>query len=173
MFNGRPNDYITAIRSGNSAAYQDYFLGFAHLHHLKILNCYTLTAEVTWRSLVFPNASRRRTISNGADAPMRLRAVGRALSVEVVLLHYALKSFSFRSTDYIDEIACLKLRDAQIDIAFRKVTLQAKLAHKFVRLDSGFLELPKQRLGNPRFLLHAETNLHGRISLVLFGQPAQ
>src|SRR6266403_2030725 len=99
--------------------------------------------------------------------------MGRALSVEVVLLHYALKSLSFRSTDYIDEIAWLKLRNAQIDIAFGEIACKAKLAHKFVRLDSGFLELPKQRLGNPRFLLHAETNLHGRISLVLFGQPAQ
>ena len=90
--------------------------------------------------MVFPNTARRRTIADRTDAPMRFRTVCRALSVEVVLLHHALKSFSLRSSNHIDIVARLKLRNAQIDLAFRKIAGQAKLAHEFLRLDASLFE---------------------------------
>jgi len=78
---------------------------------------------VTWHTLVLPNASRRGTIANRADAPVRFRPVRRALPSEVVLLHHALKAFAFRAADYIDEVAWLKLRNAQVDLALGKIVL--------------------------------------------------
>src|SRR6266540_6957151 len=116
-------------------------------------------AQVTWHSLIFPNAPWRRPIAHCADAPVRFRTVRRALSMKVVLLHHTLEPFSFRSANHIYIVACLKLGNAQIDLAFGKISCQAKLAHKSLRLDPGLLELPKQRLANARFLLHAEPNL--------------
>jgi len=85
--------------------------------------------------------------------------VRRALPMEVVLLHHALKAFAFRAADYIDEVAWLKLRNAQVDLAFGKSVLQAKFAHESLRPDSGLLEFTKQRFADTRFLLHAEPDL--------------
>src|SRR5438132_13317127 len=173
MFYGLAHDYITAIRSRHSATDQNDLFRFAHLHDLKILDCHTLVTEVTRHSLVLPDASWCRTIADRADAPVCFRTVRRALSMKIVLLHHALKSFSFRPANHIHIVACLKLCNAQIDLAFGKISRQAKLAHKFLRLDPGLLELPKQRLANARFLLRTKSNLHRRITFVFFGQPAQ
>jgi len=90
------------------------------LHDLKILHCHTPIAHVTGHTLVLPNASRRGTIANRADAPVRFRTVRRALPSKVVFLHHALKAFAFRAADYIDEVAWLKLRNAQVDLALGK-----------------------------------------------------
>ena len=95
---------------------------------------------MTGHTLVLPNASRRGTIANRADAPVRFRTVRRALPMEVVLLHHALKAFAFRAADYIDEVAWLKLRNAQIDLPFGKILFQAKFTHKPLGLDSGLLK---------------------------------
>ena len=103
---------------------------------------------------------------------MRLRTVRRSLPGEVVLLHHALKTFAFRAANHIDEVAGLKLRNAQVDVAFGKIGLQAKFAYESLRLDSGLFEFTDQRLRHPRFLLHAETDLHRRIAFVVFGQAA-
>src|SRR5215471_16649350 len=96
-----PNDNVTAIRSRNRAANQNHFFGFAYLHHLQVLHSDAFIAEVTWHSHVLPNTPRSRTIADCTNAPVRLRTVRRTLSVEVVLLHYALESFSFRPANYI------------------------------------------------------------------------
>src|SRR5207302_11506038 len=173
MLDSRPHDHVTAVRSRHSATDQNDFFRFAHLHDLKILNCHTLVPEVPWHSLVLPNSARCRTIADCADAPVCFRTVRRTLSMKIMLFHHPLKSFSFRSANHIYIVACLKLCNAQIDLAFGKISPQAKLAHKSLRLDPGLLELPKQRLGNARFLLHAKSNLHGRITFVFCGQPAQ
>src|SRR5436190_4196488 len=109
MFNGRSHNHITAVRARHRAAHQNGFFRFAHLHDLKILHGHTPIAHVTGHTLVLPNASRRGTIANRADAPVRFRTVRRALPSEVVLLHHALKAFAFRAADYIDEVAWLKL----------------------------------------------------------------
>src|SRR5205814_5723031 len=102
--------------------------------------------HMTGHSLVFPNASRRRAIANSTDAPMRFRTVRGPLPVEVVLLHHALKTFAFRAANHIDEVARLKLRHAQVDVAFRKIGLQAKFAHQSMGLSSGLFEFTDQRL---------------------------
>src|SRR5207249_9731143 len=112
MFNGRSNDHIAAVRSRNCAADKNDLFILAHLHHLKVLHRHPLVAEVTWHSLVLPNPSRRRTIADRTNAPVRLRTVRRALPMKVVLLHHTLKSFSLRSADYIDIVTRLKLRNA-------------------------------------------------------------
>src|SRR5207302_10708728 len=108
---------------------------------------------MTRHSLVLPNAAGGRTIADCADAPVCVRTVRRALPGKVMLLHHPLKSFSFRSANHIHILACLKLCNAQIDLAFEKISRQAKLAHKSLRRDPGLLELPKQRLANARVLL--------------------
>src|SRR6266436_9665774 len=97
-------------------------------------------AHVTGHTLVLPNASRCRTITNRADAPVRFRTVRRALPSEVMLLHHALKTFAFRAPNHIDEVARLKLRNAQVDVAFGKIGLQAKFAHESLRFGSGLFE---------------------------------
>ena len=58
---------------------------------------------------------------------MRLRTVRRALPMEVVLLHHALKAFAFRAANHIDEIARLKLRHAQIDFAFGQIAFAGEI----------------------------------------------
>jgi hypothetical protein len=80
----------------------------------------------------FPTAPFRRCV---------LEPCARALSVKVVFLHDPLKSFALRATDDVDEIARLKLRDAQIDLAFRRISFQAKLAQKFFGLGAGLFEV--------------------------------
>src|SRR2546430_10597798 len=140
MFYGWAHDYITAIRSRHSATDQNDFFRFAHLHNLKILNCHTLVTEVTRHSLVLPDASWCRTIADCADAPVCFRTVRRALPVKIVLLHHALKSLSFRSPNHIHIVACLKLRNAQIDLAFGEIASKTKLAHKFLRSDCSLLK---------------------------------
>src|ERR1043165_9759304 len=112
MFNSGPNDHIAAVCAGHSATDQNDFFRFAHLHDLKILNSDALATQVTWHSLILPNAARCRTIADGADAPVGFRTVSRALPREIVLLHHALKAFSLRSANHIDIIAWLKLRHA-------------------------------------------------------------
>src|SRR5262245_1610814 len=144
MLNGRPNDHVAAVRARYGATNQNNFFSLADLHHLEILHRHAIAAQVPWHSHVFPNAAWSRTIAHGADPPVRLRTMRGALSMEVMLLHHALKSFSFRPANHIHVIACLKLCDAQIDLAFGKISCQAKLAHKSLRLDPGLLELPKQ-----------------------------
>jgi hypothetical protein len=72
-------------------------------------------------ALVFPNPSGRGPIADRANAPVRLRTVRRALAMKVVPLHDTLKSFSLRSADYINIVTRLKLRDAEIDLAFGKI----------------------------------------------------
>src|ERR1700757_386535 len=141
MLNGRPNDHIAVVRSRNCAADKNNVFILAYLHHLKVLHRHALVAEVTWHSLVLPNPSRRRTIADRTDAAVGLRTVRRALSMKVVLLHHALKSFSLGSANHIHVIARLKLRNTQVDLAFGKIACEAKLAHKFLRLDSRLLEL--------------------------------
>src|SRR4029077_3371572 len=124
-------------------------------------------------ALVFPNASRSRTIADRANAPVRLRTVRRALPMKVVPLHHTLKSFPFRSANHIDIVARVKLRNAQIDLLFEKIVGQAKLAHEFLRFYACLLELAKQRFGHPRFLLHTEPDLQGGVALVFSGQTTQ
>ena len=46
---------------------------------------------------------------------------------EVVLLHHALEAFALRLADHIDPIARLKLRDAQVDLAFRRIRLRDEI----------------------------------------------
>src|ERR1041385_7665991 len=99
MFKGGPNDHIAAVCPGHSATDQNDFFRFAHLHDLKILNSDALVTQVTWHSLVLPDAARRRTIADGADAPVRFRTVSRALPGEIVLLHHTLEAFSLRSAN--------------------------------------------------------------------------
>src|SRR5438128_9665484 len=101
MFNGRPNDHVPAIWPRHCAAHQNDFFSLAHLHHLKILHGHALITEVTWHSLVLPDASRRRAIADRANPPVRLRTVRRALAGEVMPLHHALKSFSLRPANHI------------------------------------------------------------------------
>src|SRR5581483_10087955 len=112
MLNRRPNDHVTAVRARNRAADQNNLFGFAHLHDLEILHCDAFITHVTGHSHVFPNSPRSRTVADCANAPVRFRTVRRALSMKVVLLHHALKSFSFRSADHVDIVTRLKLRDA-------------------------------------------------------------
>src|SRR6266480_5353223 len=126
MFNGRPNDHIAAVRSRNRAADKNNPFILAHLHHLEVLHRHALMPQMTWHSLVFPNPSRRRTIADRTDAPVRLRTVRRALSMKVVLLHHTLKSFSLGSANHIHVIARLKLRNTQVDLAFGKIAFEAK-----------------------------------------------
>src|SRR5215470_9861157 len=95
MLDRPPNNYVTTIWSRYRAADQNQFLRLAHLHHLKILHCHTPVAQVTGHPHVFPNASRRRAVAYGANAPMGLRSVRCALSGEVMLLHHTLKSLAF------------------------------------------------------------------------------
>ena len=82
---------------------------------------------MTGHAHVFPNASGRGTIADRADAPVRFRTVRRALPMEVVLLHHALKAFAFRAANHIDEVARLKLRDAQVDLAFGKIRFAGEI----------------------------------------------
>src|ERR1700730_6262023 len=110
---------------------------------------------------VFPNAPWRGPISDGAVATMRLGTVRRTLSVEVVLLHHALETFAFRSAGNIDKVARLKLRNAQIDFAFRRVGIESEFAHELLRLRTGLFEFTDQLFGEPRFFLHVEPDLHG------------
>src|SRR5436190_2102729 len=112
-------------------------------------------------ALVFPNASWRRSIADSADAPVRFRAVSRALPVEVVLFYHPLKAFAFRSADNIDIITCLKLGDAQIDLTLRRIIIQPKLTDKSLRLATGLFEFAQKLLGHTRFLLCTEAHLHG------------
>src|SRR5439155_27240585 len=155
--------HITGVHSLHSAAYYNDLLRFTHLHHLKILHSHAPIAHVTGHTLVFPNTSRRGTIADRADAPVHFRTVRRALPGEVVLLHETLKTLAFRAANHINEIAGLKLRNAQVDLALGKIVLQTKFAHKSLWLDSGFLEFTDYCLGHARFLLCAEPNLHSRI----------
>src|SRR5436309_709236 len=148
MFNGRPNDHIAAVRSRNCAADKNNVFILAHLHHLKVLHRHALVAEVTWHSLVLPNPSRRGTIADRTDAPVRLRTVRRALSMKVVLLHHSLKSFSLGSANHIHVIARLKLCNTQVDLALGEIAFETKLTNKSLRLDSSLLELTKQRFRN-------------------------
>ena len=104
---------------------------------------------------------------------MRLRTVRRTLPMEVVLLHHALKAFAFRAANHIDEIAGLKLRHAQVDVAFGKILLQAKFAHESLRPNPGLLEFTDECLRHARFLLRSEPDLHRRITFVVVGQTAQ
>src|ERR1700751_4335649 len=173
MLNSWPNDHVTAVRSRHSAADQNDFFRFAHLHDLKVLDSHTLVTEMTWHSLVLPNASWRGTIADRTDTPVCFRTVRRALPMKVVLLHHTLKSFSFRSANHIHKVAYLKLGNAQIDLAFAKICRQAKLTHKSLRPDTSLLELPKQRLGNARFFLRTKPNLHRRIAFVFLRQSPE
>src|SRR5438067_2076316 len=140
MFDGRPHDDVTAVGSRHRATYQNDFLRFAHLHDLKILHRYTSIAHVTRHTLIFPNAARRRAIADRADAPVRFRTVRRTLPSEIVLFHYALKTFAFRAANDIDEVAGLKLRNGQINFAFGKIAFQPKFAHQSLWLDSGLFK---------------------------------
>src|SRR5215470_15761706 len=128
---------------------------------------------MTGHSLVLPNTARSRTIADRANAPVCFRTVRRALSVEVVLLHHTLKSFSLGPADYIDIVARLKLCNAQVDFAFWEIIAQAKLAHEFSRFHARLFEFAEQRLGDAGFLLHGEANLHSRIAVVFLGQTPQ
>src|ERR1700726_1449739 len=96
-----------------------------------------------------------------------------ALSVKIVLFHHALKTLAFRAADNIHIIARLKLRDVQIDLAFRRINVQPKFADEFLRLRAGFLKLSQQLLCDARFLLRTEPDLHGRIAIVLVRYATQ
>src|SRR6266568_2319193 len=104
-------------------------------------------------ALVFPNASWRGPVADRADAPVRFRAVSRALPVEVVFFHHALKAFAFRSADNIDKVARLKLSDAQIDLTLRRISIQPKLTDKSFRLATGLFEFAQKLFGHTRLLL--------------------
>src|ERR1700732_182347 len=110
---------------------------------------------------VFPNTPWRGTISDGAVATVRLRSVRCALTVEVVFLHHALKTFALRSAGNIDKIARLKLRNGQIDFAFWRICFEAELTHEFLRFRAGLFEFAEQLFRDTRFLLHVEPDLHG------------
>src|SRR5215467_12276164 len=140
MFDSRPDDDVTAIRSRHSAAYQNNFFCLAHLHHLQVLDCHTSIAHVTRHSLVLPNASRCRAITHRTDAPVHFRTVSGALPGKIVFLHHALEPFAFRTADHINEVASLKLGNAQVDLALGKIVLQAKFADKPLWFGSSLLE---------------------------------
>ena len=78
-----------------------------------------------------PTAPLRRCVFEPCAAPW---------PCEIVLLHYALKTFALRRADHIDPIARLKLRDAQIDLALGRIRLEAKFLHQFLRLGARRLE---------------------------------
>src|SRR5260370_33428793 len=116
---------------------------------------------------VFPDPAGSRTIANGTIPSMRLGAVGRTLPMHVVLLHHSLKTFAFGAADHIDKVTLLKLRDVQIHLAFRQISLEPKLARKSFRLDPCFLERAKLGIVQPRFFLRAETDLKPGIAIAL------
>src|SRR5262249_54369906 len=94
MLDRRPNDDITAVRTGNSPTDQNHFLGFPHLEDLKVLHCHSLITEVTGHAHVLPNSAGRRTITNRAVATMRFRTMSRSLAGKVMLFHHPLETFS-------------------------------------------------------------------------------
>ncbi len=104
---------------------------------------------------------------------MRFRTVRCALALEVVLLHHALEPLALRPPDDIHPITRLKLRHVQIDVSLRRVSLEAKLPHQFLRLGTGLLEFAEPRLRHARFLLRAETDFDRGVTVVLRRDPAQ
>src|SRR2546423_14183232 len=110
---------------------------------------------MTRHAHIFPNPSRRGTISDRAVAAMRFGTVRGALSVEVVFFHHALEAFAFRAANHVDEIARLKLGDAEIHFAFRQISFQPKLAHEFLRRDVRFLEISELGFAHARLLCSA------------------
>ena len=121
IFDRRPNNDVTPVTAWDRTADQNHFLGLAHLHHLQILHGHALVTEVTGHSHVFPNAARRGTIPHGSVTPVRFRSVGRALPIEVVLLHHTLETFAFRASNHVDKIARLKLGDGEIHFNFSQI----------------------------------------------------
>src|SRR5580704_11216626 len=96
---------------------------------------------------------------------MGLGPVSSRLTRKAVLLHDALKPFSFGAADYIDKLSWLKLvhLDAQISFQLRSVW-QPKFSHEFFRFGIRLLEMSNQRFGDLRFLLRIKADLHSDIS---------
>src|ERR1017187_5138177 len=173
FLNSRTNDDVAAVRSRHRAANQNDLVHFAHLHDLQVQHGHTLVAHMARHAHVFPNAARCGTIADGAVTSMRLRSVGRALAVEVVLLHYALEAFALRTAGNIDIIARLKLRNAQIDFAFRRIGIETKFANQFFWFHAGLLEFAEQLLRHPRFFLRGEADLDRRVAFVFRSETTQ
>ena len=76
---------------------------------------------------------------------MRFRAVCRALSVKVVLPHHALKAFSFGTSNHVDIVARLKLRNAQINLTFWK-SWSGEIRGRICGSTPAFLNSPKSGL---------------------------
>src|SRR5204863_1786772 len=115
---------------------------------------------------------RRGSIPDRAVAPMSLGTMRCALPGKIVFLHHTLETFALRSPDDIDVIAGLKLSDIKIDLAFGRIGFEAKLAHKFFRLDPCLLEFAEQLFGQARLLLRVKPNLARGIAVVFDGYPA-
>src|SRR5947209_933577 len=103
---------------------------------------------------------------------MRFGTVGGALAGEVVLLHDALKAFAFGAADDINEIAGLKLSDAEVDLPFRQIGLEAEFTNQFLRFQARLLEFAQTGLGQTRFFLWIESNLGRRIAVLFRADPA-
>src|ERR1043165_735711 len=84
-----PNDDVAAVATGDCTANQNYFVGFADLHDLQILDGHALIPGVAGHSHVLPDSPGRRSIPDGAIAAMRFGSVGCALAGEVMFLHHA------------------------------------------------------------------------------------
>src|SRR5438270_3090523 len=104
---------------------------------------------------------------------MGLRPVGRALPIEVVLLHHALEAFALRATDNIDIIARLKLRHSEIHFAFRKIDTEAEFADEPFRFRVRALKDAELSFVNTRFFLRTEADLNGRVTVVVVRQATQ
>ena len=94
---------------------------------------HALVAHMTRHAHVFPDATWSGAVADGAVAAVRLGTMRCALALEIVLLHHALETFALGFADNVDPIARLKLRDREIDVAFRSVFRETKFPNELFR----------------------------------------
>ena len=162
------HDDVGALGAGHGAADQNHSIIFADLDNLQILDGDALVSHMAGHSHVFPNPARRGTISDCAVSAMHHRPVTGWLTVEIVLLHDALKALALGLADHIHKLADFEHRESDVGALGRRFTPgKAKLANEFFGGRSGLCEMTGLRLADTLGLLISKADLYRTVAILI------
>src|ERR1035437_6971918 len=167
-FLGFTDDDIIAVRTRNSASDQYNVLRLTDLDDQEVLGGAAYLAQMAGHLHPAHDRAWEQALANGARAPMpALRAVRRVAAAERMAGDYALEPAPLGEADSVHEIArgkeCRADHVARLHFLREVAKLEDALNGHAVKL----LDVAQPRLGEPPFLLVAETKLHRVIAVAL------
>lgn len=173
LFDGGTNGDVASRWSGDGAGDEDDSVLGTDLNDFEILGGAAADTVMTWHLLVFPNAGRCRSSTNGTSSAVHHVTVTVRLTIVVVALHVSLKALTFGGSDDVDPLPCFKEACARVTVFLvgdLVITFEAKLLDELLGNSGSVLGLVSAlRKIEASLLLIVISDLDGGVTVLLRG----